>query len=144
MKKEVFDLISKNEYIIGADVAHQFYIYLEFLEMQMDSKLDYYFIENSSNRENSLSAENAFDYGDRIVVFVDYNSGNDNNDGSTKEKAFKTLEKAVLLLSEVNSLEVVIASGTYDITSDGYISVNSDISLRNKISKATSMRLSQV
>ena len=60
LKKEVFDLISKNEYIIGAEVAHQFYIYLEFLEMQMDSKLDYYFIENSSNRENSLSAENAF------------------------------------------------------------------------------------
>ena len=60
LKKELFNLISKNEFIIGAEVAHQFYIYLEFLEMQMDLKLDYCFIENCSNREKSLSDENAF------------------------------------------------------------------------------------
>lgn len=66
------------------------------------------------------------------TVYVDGTNGSDDNDGSTKAKAFKTLEKAIKLLLECNSLIVYLASGTYDITSDGYIGTSTNSYLRNK------------
>lgn len=57
-----------------------------------------------------------------VVVYVDGTNGNDDNDGSTKTKAFKTLKKAIQLLNKTNNLGIYCAAGIYDITSNGYIS----------------------
>ncbi len=53
-------LISQNEYILGQAVSHQFYIYLEYLRMQTDTKLDYYFSGTNTDKEWNLKAEEEF------------------------------------------------------------------------------------
>ena len=67
-----------------------------------------------------------------FTVFVDGTNGSDDNDGSTKAKAFKTLDKAVKLLSKVSTLMIYIASGTYDITSEQFLGADSISSLKGK------------
>lgn len=66
------------------------------------------------------------------VVYVDGTNGNDNNDGLTKAKAFKTLDKAVSLLSKVNGLHIYIAAGTYDVSNKGYLGAETDTGLYQK------------
>lgn len=72
----------------------------------------------TNSADSRLSAENAFDYGDRIVVFVDYNSGNDNNDGYTPETAVKTLSKAYQKLSSTGTRNenIIVMMGNYSST----------------------------
>lgn len=53
-------LISQNEYILGQDVSRQFYIYLDYLKKQTDTKLDYYLSGNSTDKEWYLKAEDEF------------------------------------------------------------------------------------
>lgn len=52
--------ISQNEYILGHDVSHQFYIYLEYLRMQTDTKIDYYLSGTNNDKERNLKAEEEF------------------------------------------------------------------------------------
>ena len=52
--------ISQNEYILGYDVSHQFYIYLEYLRMQTDTKIDYYLSCTNNDKERNLKAEEEF------------------------------------------------------------------------------------
>lgn len=52
--------ISQNEYILGHDVSHQFYIYLEYLRMQTDTKIDYYLSGMNNDKERNLKAEEEF------------------------------------------------------------------------------------
>ena len=52
--------ISQNEYILGPDVSRQFYIYLEYLRMQTDTKIDYYLSGTNTDKEWNLKAEEEF------------------------------------------------------------------------------------
>lgn len=52
--------ISQNEYILGHDVSHQFYIYLEYLRMQTDTKIDYYLSGTNNDKERNLKVEEEF------------------------------------------------------------------------------------
>ena len=52
--------ISQNEYILGHDVSHQFYIYLEYLRMQTGTKIDYYLSGTNTDKGWKLKAEEEF------------------------------------------------------------------------------------
>lgn len=66
-----------------------------------------------------LSTENSFTFGDRVVIYVDYNNGNNNNDGYTETTAVKTLATAYSKLDSngTRNKNVIVLMGTYNDTS---------------------------
>lgn len=53
-------LISQNDYILGGDVSNQFYLYLEYLKLQYDSKIDYYLSDSISENFYAVDNEKVF------------------------------------------------------------------------------------
>lgn len=66
-----------------------------------------------------MSTENSFIYGDRTVIYVNYNSGNDRNDGFTPETPVRTLSTAYRKLDSngTRNTNVIVIMGTYSSTS---------------------------
>lgn len=94
----------------GGPIEGETSLTLNNLEEGMDYKL-----VATNNVIPQLSAENTFTYGDRIVIFVDYNNGNNNRDGYTPQTAVQTLPTAY---SKINSggninTNVIVIMGNY-------------------------------
>lgn len=78
-----------------------------------------YKLIGTNNTNYSLNVEGSFVYGDRTVVYVNYNDGNDRNNGFTPETPVKTLSTAYGKLDSNASREsnVIVLMGTYSSTS---------------------------
>lgn len=78
-----------------------------------------YKLVGTNTKHPNFSTQNSFIYGDRIVVYVDYNGGNDNNDGFTPQAPVKTLSTAYSKLDSNGSRNknVIVIMGTYSSTS---------------------------
>ena len=63
----------------------------------------------------AMSTENSFIYGDRTVIYVDYNSGNNRNDGLTPQTPVKELDTAYGKLDRngTTNSNVIVIMGTY-------------------------------
>ena len=63
----------------------------------------------------AMSTENSFVYGDRTVIYVDYNSGNNRNDGLTPQTPVKELDTAYGKLDRngTTNSNVIVIMGTY-------------------------------
>lgn len=99
---------------------------LKNLEDGMDYKL-----VATNNVIPQLSAENTFTYGERLVIFVDYNNGNNNRDGLTPETAVKTLPTGYSKLDEGGTIStnIIVIIGNYttqDVFYNTKDSTNSD------------------
>ena len=72
----------------------------------------------TNNVETRASAENAFVYGTRTVIYVDYNDGNNNNDGFTPETAVKNLATAYGKLPSTGNRNenIIVMMGNYTDT----------------------------
>lgn len=83
---------------------------LDNLENGQEYKL---FAKNTKNY--SLNVENSFVYGDRNVVYVNYDGGSDSDDGKTPETAVRTIETAYGKLdSQAERNEnIIVIMGTY-------------------------------
>lgn len=95
----------------GGIIEGETSLYLGELEECMDYKL-----VGTNNKIPQLSTQNTFTYGDRTVIFVDYNNGNNNRDGYTPETAIQTLPTAYERLpvqGNVNS-NVIVIVGDYN------------------------------
>ena len=75
----------------------------------------------TNNKIEQLSAENSFTFGDRIVVFVDPNNGNNNNDGFTPNTAVRSMTTGYSKLSSSGSVNtnIIVLMGSYT-TQDVY------------------------
>lgn len=73
----------------------------------------------TNNSNYSLNVEGSFIYGDRNVIYVDYNNGNNNNDGYTPNTAVETMQVAYRKLeSNVDrNANIIVIMGTYSSTS---------------------------
>ena len=73
----------------------------------------------TNNTNYSLNVTGSFIYGDRNVVYVDYENGNDNRDGRTPETAVKTMQTGYSKLDSNAGREanVIVVMGTYTSTS---------------------------
>lgn len=62
-----------------------------------------------------MSTENSFVYGDRTVIYVDYNNGNNRNDGFTPQTPVKELDTAYGKLDRngTTNSNVIVIMGTY-------------------------------
>ena len=94
----------------GGPIEGETSLTLNNLEDGMDYKL-----VATNNVIPKLSAENTFTYGDRIVIFVDYNNGNNNRDGYTPQTAVQTLPTAYSKLDSGGSIStnVIVIIGNY-------------------------------
>ena len=72
----------------------------------------------TNNNISSLSDEKTFTYGDRIVVFCDYQDGSNYNNGWTPNTAVETLEKAYEKLDSSGSRNknIIVLMGNYSGT----------------------------
>ena len=63
----------------------------------------------------AMSTENSFTYGDRTVIYVDYNNGNNNNDGFTPQTPVRELNTAYGKLDRngTTNSNVIVIMGTY-------------------------------
>ena len=84
----------------------------------LENAMEYRLIAKN-NIEPRASAENTFIYGTRTVIYVDYDNGNNNNDGFTPETAVKNLATAYgKLPSDGNRNEnIIVMMGNYTDTS---------------------------
>lgn len=66
-----------------------------------------------------MSTQNSFLYGDRTVIYVDYNGGNNRNDGFTPETPVKELATAYTKLDSngTRNSNVIVIMGTYSYNS---------------------------
>ena len=73
----------------------------------------------TNNSNYTLNVEGSFIYGDRKVIYVDYNNGNDYNDGYTPQTAVETISTAYSKLNSNYdvSQNIIVIMGTYDNTS---------------------------
>lgn len=80
----------------------------------LENGMDYKLVA-TNNKDSRLSAENSFTYGERNVIYVSYNSGNDNNDGFTPQTPVRTLATAYSKLSSTGSRNenVIVMMGNY-------------------------------
>lgn len=94
----------------GGPIEGETSLTLNNLEEGMDYKL-----VATNNVIPKLSAENTFTYGDRIVIFVDYNNGNNNRDGYTPQTAVQTLPTAYSKLDSGGSINtnIIVIIGNY-------------------------------
>lgn len=94
----------------GGIIEGETSIELNNLEDGMDYKL-----VATNNVIPQLSAENTFTYGDRTVIFVDYNNGNNNRDGFTPQTAVKTLPTAYSKIDSGGSIStnIIVIIGNY-------------------------------
>lgn len=69
----------------------------------------------TNNANSKLSAQNTFLYGQRNVIYVSYNYGNDYNDGYTPETPVRTLSTAYSKLSRTGTRNenVIVMMGNY-------------------------------
>lgn len=69
----------------------------------------------TNNANSKLSAQNTFLYGQRNVIYVSYNYGNDYNDGYTPETSVRTLSTAYSKLSRTGTRNenVIVMMGNY-------------------------------
>ena len=84
----------------------------------------------TNNKIEQLSAENSFTYGDRIVIFVDPNNGNNNYDGYTPETAVRSMTTAYSKVPSTGSVNtnIIVLMGAYtsqDVYYDTKDSTNS-------------------
>lgn len=86
------------------------------------------------NEYEELNIEGSFLYGDRTVIYVNYQNGNNNNDGKTPEKPVKTITKAYSYLEKEGTVQsnVIVLTGYY--SNNDYISANNTTN-RNNFSK---------
>lgn len=86
----------------------------------LEKGMDYRLIA-TNNVNNLLSAENSFTYGDRIVVYVDYQNGSNNNDGYTPQTPVQNLQTAYSKLSSsgTRNENIIVMMGNY---TDTYLS----------------------
>ncbi len=77
--------------------------------------------------DNSITVDGTYTYGDRIVIFCDYNNGNDNNDGYTPETAVKTLPTAYGKLYSTGDMSqnIIVLMGDYTTRDVYYNTKNS-------------------
>ena len=99
------DIIGEETKIQGANE-----LTLSDLENGMEYKL-----VATNNQDSRLSVENSFLYGERNVIYVSYNNGNDYNDGFTPETPVRTLSTAYSKLSSTGTRNenVIVMMGNY-------------------------------
>ncbi len=80
----------------------------------INEEFDYKVIA-TNNRIPELSAQASFSYVDRTVIYVNYSSGNDSNNGLTTSTAVKTMKKAYEKLDTNGSIysNVIVVIGDY-------------------------------
>lgn len=93
----------------------------------LEEYYDYRLVATNNNID-LLSAENTFTYGDRIVVFCDYENGNNRNDGWTPNTAVESLSTAYEKLDRNGSRNknIIVLMGNYSATSFLYYEDDSD------------------
>ena len=81
----------------------------------LEEYMDYRLVATNSTMPQ-LSAENSFTFGDRIVVYVDYNYGDNSRDGFTEQTAVQNLSTAYSKLDRNGSRNknVIVMMGTYN------------------------------
>lgn len=92
----------------------------------------------TNTKYESLSAENSIVYGNQTVIYVDYSSGNDNNNGLTPERAVKTLNSAYQKFPTTGNTiidNVAVIMGEY--TGNDYIHNSNSTAQQNYAKKAT-------
>lgn len=84
----------------------------------LEEGLEYKLVGTNAKYPN-FSVQNSFAYGDRTVVYVNYSSGNNNNDGFTPQTPVKTLNTAYSKLDSNGNRNknVIVIIGTYSNTS---------------------------
>ena len=117
-------------YINLADYTYQWY-YLDItgqnttlLEGETTTQLDNleegteYKIIAFNNSNEILTVEGSFIYGDRTVIYVDYNNGSDYNDGYTPETAVMSLQTGYRKLDSSGTLNsnIIVLMGEYSDT----------------------------
>lgn len=103
---------------------------LENLEKGMDYRLV------ATNNVNSLlSAENSFTYGDRIVVYVDYQNGSNYNDGYTPQTPVQNLQTAYSKLnsSGTRNENIIVMMGNYTDTSLSFYNSQTSTTYAKKV-----------
>lgn len=77
-----------------------------------------YKLVGTNTKYPNFSTQNSFIYGDRIVVYVNYSSGNNSNDGFTPQTPVKTLSTAYSKLDSngTRNTNVIVIMGTYSNT----------------------------
>ncbi len=103
---------------------------LENLEKGMDYRLV------ATNNVNSLlSAENSFTYGDRIVVYVDYQNGSNYNDGYTPQTPVQNLQTAYSKLSSsgTRNENIIVMMGNYTDTSLSFYNSQTSTTYAKKV-----------
>lgn len=100
-----YDITGEGEMLEGETA-----LTLEDLENCMDYKL-----VATNTVIPQLSAENIFTYGERLVIYVNYSSGNNNRDGFTPETAVKTLPTAYSKLDSGGTISsnIIVIMGNY-------------------------------
>ena len=80
----------------------------------LEKGFDYKLVANNNNIQ-LLSAENSFTYGDRKVVYLNYSTGNDSNDGATPETPVRLMSRAYALLNSAytRNENVIVIMGNY-------------------------------
>lgn len=81
----------------------------------LENGMEYRLIATNT-KDSRCSAENSFVYGDRVVVFVDYSRGSNNNDGFTPETAVETMSEAYSKLGSngTRNENVIVVIGNYN------------------------------
>lgn len=93
-----------------------------------------YKIIATNNKIPELTIENSFLYGNRQVIYVDYQTGNDNNDGLTKETAVRTITEAYTHFSTTGQMSSNVAIIIGEYNNNDYISQN-NTTYQNRFSK---------
>jgi len=89
------------------------------------------------NEYEELNIEGSFLYGNRTLIYVNYQNGNDNNDGKTPDRPLKTLTRAYSYLDANGTVKsnVIVLTGNY--TNNDYISANNNTNRNNFSKRAT-------
>jgi len=97
-----------------------------------------YKIIATHNTISELTIEASYLYGDRDVVYVDYENGNNNNDGETSQTAVSTITEAYSRFSNNGDVKsnVVVVIGYY--SNNDFISANNTTN-RNNFSKPATL-----
>ena len=85
---------------------------------ELEEGVDYTLVATNSKNAN-FSTQNSFTYGGRIAIFVDYNNGNNNNNGYTPETPVASFSTAYSKLDGNGSRNknIIVLMGTYSSTS---------------------------